>query len=166
MKKASKKPWRSRGRRPANLRETNYMGADVTIYESIDPGITTEFVGYDNLSYESEVTVLATDTELADALSDGERGTIFVKETPFYATSGGQEADKGIIRTADGEFIVDDVAVASGGKFGHIGYVSKGMIEGRGQSNAGKIRIKERFANNHSATHLLRCAPGRSWAIT
>ena len=73
---------------------TNYMGADVTIYESIDPGITTEFVGYDNLSYESEVTVLATDTELADALSDGERGTIFVKETPFYATSGGQEADK------------------------------------------------------------------------
>ncbi len=58
---------------------TNYMGADVTVYESIDPGITTEFVGYDNLSYESEVTVLATDTELADALSDGERGTIFVK---------------------------------------------------------------------------------------
>ena len=103
---------------------TNYMGADVTIYESIDPGITTEFVGYDNLSYESEVTVLATDTELADALSDGERGTIFVKETPFYATSGGQEADKGIICTADGEFIVEDVVKLLGGKFGHIGYVS------------------------------------------
>ena len=76
------------------------MGADVTVYESIDPSITTEFVGYDNLSYESEVTVLATDTELADALSDGERGTVFVEKTPFYATSGGQEADKGIIRTA------------------------------------------------------------------
>ena len=53
---------------------TNYMGADVTIYESIDPGITTEFVGYDILSYESEVTVLATDTELVDALSDGVAG--------------------------------------------------------------------------------------------
>ena len=138
---------------------TNYMGADVTIYESIDPGITTEFVGYDNLSYESEVTVLATDTELADALSDGERGTIFVKETPFYATSGGQEADKGIIRTADGEFIVDDVVKLLGGKFGHIGYVSKGMIK-VGDKATLVVDPDNRMlsANNHSATHLLHKA--------
>lgn len=135
------------------------MGADVTIYESIDPGITTEFVGYDNLSYESEVTVLATDTELADALSDGERGTIFVKETPFYATSGGQEADKGIIRTADGEFIVDDVVKLLGGKFGHIGYVSKGMIK-VGDKATLEVDPDNRMlsANNHSATHLLHKA--------
>ena len=138
---------------------TNYMGADVTIYESIDPGITTEFVGYDNLSYESEVTVLATDTELADALSDGERGTIFVKETPFYATSGGQEADKGIIRTADGEFIVEDVVKLLGGKFGHIGYVSKGMIK-VGDKATLEVDPDNRMlsANNHSATHLLHKA--------
>ena len=138
---------------------TNYMGADVTIYESIDPGITTEFVGYDNLSYESEVTVLATDTELADALSDGERGTIFVKETPFYATSGGQEADKGIIRTAVGEFIVDDVVKLLGGKFGHIGYVSKGMIK-VGDKATLEVDPDNRMlsANNHSATHLLHKA--------
>ena len=138
---------------------TNYMGADVTVYESIDPGITTEFVGYDNLSYESEVTVLATDTELADALSDGERGTIFVKETPFYATSGGQEADKGIIRTADGEFIVEDVVKLLGGKFGHIGYVSKGMIK-VGDKATLEVDPDNRMlsANNHSATHLLHKA--------
>ena len=138
---------------------TNYMGADVTIYESIDPGITTEFVGYDNLSYESEVTVLATDTELADALSDGERGTIFVKETPFYATSGGQEADKGIIRTADGEFIVEDVVKLLGGRFGHIGYVSKGMIK-VGDKATLEVDPDNRMlsANNHSATHLLHKA--------
>ena len=138
---------------------TNYMGADVTIYESIDPGITTEFVGYDNLSYESEVTVLATDTELADALSDGERGTIFVKETPFYATSGGQGADKGIIRTADGEFIVEDVVKLLGGKFGHIGYVSKGMIK-VGDKATLEVDPDNRMlsANNHSATHLLHKA--------
>ena len=138
---------------------TNYMGAHVTIYESIDPGITTEFVGYDNLSYESEVTVLATDTELADALSDGERGTIFVKETPFYATSGGQEADKGIIRTADGEFIVEDVVKLLGGKFGHIGYVSKGMIK-VGDKATLEVDPDNRMlsANNHSATHLLHKA--------
>ena len=138
---------------------TNYMGADVTIYESIDPGITTEFVGYDNLSYESEVSVLATDTELVDALSDGERGTIFVEKTPFYATSGGQEADKGIIRTADGEFIVEDVVKLLGGKFGHIGYVSKGMIK-VGDKATLEVDPDNRMlsANNHSATHLLHKA--------
>ena len=138
---------------------TNYMGADVTVYESIDPSITTEFVGYDNLSYESEVTVLATDTELADALSDGERGTVFVEKTPFYATSGGQEADKGIIRTADGEFIVEDVVKLLGGKFGHIGHVSKGMIK-VGDKVTLKVDTDNRMlsANNHSATHLLHKA--------
>ena len=88
---------------------TNYMGADVTVYESIDPGITTEFVGYGQLACDSKVTVLTTDTEIADALSDGERGTVFVEQTPFYATSGGQEADRGVITTAGGEFKVEDV---------------------------------------------------------
>lgn len=138
---------------------TNYMGADVTVYESIDPGITTEFVGYDNLSYKSEVTVLAKDTELVDALSDGERGTIFVEKTPFYATSGGQEADKGVIRTADGEFIVEDVVKLLGGKFGHIGHVSKGMIK-VGDKVALEVDTDNRMlsANNHSATHLLHKA--------
>ncbi len=51
-------------------KETNYMGAAVTVYESIDPAITTEFVGYDNLTWESEVTVLTTETEIVDALTD------------------------------------------------------------------------------------------------
>ena len=47
---------------------------------------------------ESEVTVLTTEKEIVEALSDGQAGTILVKETPFYATSGGQEADTGVIR--------------------------------------------------------------------
>ena len=63
--------------------EHNYMGADVTIYESIDPSVTTEFVGYDYTEYESPVTVLTTEDEIVDALSDGDRGTIFVEKTPF-----------------------------------------------------------------------------------
>ncbi len=46
---------------------TNYMGADVTVYESIDPSVTTAFVGYDRLSHESGITVLTTETELVDA---------------------------------------------------------------------------------------------------
>ncbi len=138
---------------------TNYMGADVTVYESIDPSVTTEFVGYENLAFESKVTVLTTDTELVDALSDGERGTIFVEKTPFYATSGGQEADRGVIRTADGEFVVEDVVKLLGGKFGHIGHVACGMIK-VGDTVSLEVDAEKRAmsANNHSATHLLHKA--------
>lgn len=138
---------------------TNYMGADVTVYESIDPGITTEFVGYGQLACDSKVTVLTTDTEIADALSDGERGTVFVEQTPFYATSGGQEADRGVITTAGGEFKVEDVVKLLGGKFGHIGRVTKGMIK-TGDTVTLKVDTENRAlcANNHSATHLLHKA--------
>ncbi len=138
---------------------TNYMGADVTVYESIDPSVTSTFVGYDNLTYESDVTVLTTETELVDALSDGEKGTIFVNETPFYATSGGQEADTGYIRTADGEFRVEDTVKLLGGKIGHIGVVTKGMIK-TGDKVTLEVDAKKRAlsARNHSATHLLQKA--------
>ncbi len=138
---------------------TNYMGADVTVYESIDPAITTEFVGYDKLTCDSKVTVLTTDTEITDALLEGERGTIFVEQTPFYATSGGQEADRGTITTGDGEFKVEDVVKLLGGKFGHIGHVTRGMIK-TGDTVTLKVDPKNRSlsANNHSATHLLHKA--------
>ena len=52
---------------------TNYMGADVTVYQSINPSITTEFVGYDRLEHSSPITVLTTDEEIVEALTDGER---------------------------------------------------------------------------------------------
>ena len=143
-----------------NAREvTNYMGADVTVYESIDPSVTSTFVGYDNLTWESDVTVLTTEDELADALSEGQRGTIFVSETPFYATSGGQEADTGVIRTAEGEFKVEDTVKLLGGKIGHVGVMTKGMIK-TGDKVALEVDAKKRAlsARNHSATHLLQKA--------
>ncbi len=138
---------------------TNYMGADVTVYESIDPAVTTEFVGYDRLTHDSRVTVLTTETELADALTDGQAGTIIVEETPFYATMGGQNGDRGVITAADGSFEVKDTVKLLGGKVGHIGTVTRGMIkagdpvtltvdaDGRGDT-----------CKNHSATHLLHKA--------
>ena len=143
-----------------NAREvTNYMGADVTVYESIDPSVTSTFVGYENLSWESDVTVLTTETELADALSEGEKGTVFVNETPFYATSGGQEADTGYIRTAEGEFKVEDTVKLLGGKIGHVGVMTKGMIK-VGDKVSLEVNAKKRAlsARNHSATHLLQKA--------
>ena len=52
---------------------TNYMGADATVYDSIDASVTTEFVGYDHLSFSSRVTVLTSEEEITEALSDGEK---------------------------------------------------------------------------------------------
>ncbi len=143
-----------------NAREvTNYMGADVTVYESIDPSVTSTFVGYENLAWESGVTVLATETELVEALSEGQQGTIFVNETPFYATSGGQEADTGYIRTPEGEFKVEDTIKLLGGKIGHVGVMTKGMIKA-GDTVSLEVDAKKRAlsARNHSATHLLQKA--------
>ncbi len=138
---------------------TNYMGADVTIYESIDPAITTEFVGYDHLNYDSEITVLTTETELVSALTDGEAGTIIVKETPFYATMGGQSGDNGIITCPDGEFQVEDTIKLLGGKVGHIGRMVKGMLK-VGDKVTLKVNEENRSdtCKNHSATHLLQKA--------
>ncbi len=138
---------------------TNYMGADVTVYESIDPSITTEFVGYDRLVHDSKVTVLTTETELVEALTDGQVGTVIVEETCFYATMGGQCGDIGVIETADGSFEVKDTVKLLGGKVGHIGVVTKGMIK-VGDVATLKVDVSRRTdtCKNHSATHLLQKA--------
>ncbi len=138
---------------------TNYMGADVTVYESIDPAITTEFVGYDRLQHTSAVTVLTTESELVSALTDGQVGTVIVEETPFYATMGGQNADTGTITTEDGSFEVKDTVKLLGGKVGHIGVVTGGMIK-----VGDKVTLtvdgtrRADTCKNHSATHLLQKA--------
>ena len=138
---------------------TNYMGADVTVYESIDPSITSKFVGYDRLTHESKVTVLTTEDEIVEALTDGQAGTIIVDETPFYATMGGQEADTGAIAVNDAEFEVKDTIKLLGGKVGHVGVVSKGMIK-VGDVVTLKVDGTRRAdtCKNHSATHLLQKA--------
>ncbi len=138
---------------------TNYMGADATVYDEIDAAITSEFVGYDKLEYSSKVTVLTTEEEIADALSEGEKGTIIVDETPFYATMGGQEGDTGIIATAEGEFKVEATIKLKGGKVGHVGVMTRGMIKVGDMVNL-KVCDKGRAdtCKNHSATHLLQKA--------
>lgn len=138
---------------------TNYMGADATVYDEIDSGITSTFVGYDRLTHESSITVLTTDKEVTEAISDGEKGTIFVEETPFYATMGGQEGDTGVIRTNDAVFEVEDTIKLLGGKVGHVGRVTKGMFK-VGDRVALTVGDKSRAntCRNHSATHLLQKA--------
>ena len=138
---------------------TNYMGADATVYDEIDPEITSLFIGYDKLSAESKITVLTTDTEVVEAIVDGQHGTIIVPETPFYATMGGQEGDTGVIVTAEGEFEVTETIKLKGGKIGHVGTVTKGMFK-VGDTVTLKVNPAGRAdtCKNHSATHLLQKA--------
>ncbi len=138
---------------------TNYMGADATVYDAIDLAVTTEFVGYDRLTHQSKITVLTTETELVEALTDGDKGTVIVEETPFYATMGGQQGDKGVIRTEGGEFRVEDTIKLLGGKVGHIGVMVRGMIKnGDTAELVVDAEFRGRICKNHSATHLLQKA--------
>ena len=148
---------RTRARKSREV--TNYMGADATVYDQIDVSVTTEFTGYDRLEDTSRVTVLTTEDELVDALMEGQRGTIFVEKTPFYATMGGQEGDTGMIRTENGLFRVEDTIHLRGGKYGHVGVMESGMISANDLVTlqvdpAGRADI----CKNHSATHLLQKA--------
>ena len=140
-------------------KETNYMGADATIYEQLDPAMTSTFVGYDNLEYKSNIIAMTTTMEIADVLVEGTEGTIIVSETPFYATSGGQAADTGVIEGPNGVFEVHDTTKLVGGKIGHVGVVTSGMFSLNEEVELKVDRANRRnSAKNHSATHLLQKA--------
>ncbi len=138
---------------------TNYMGADATVYDEIDVNVTTEFVGYDSLSCTSKITVLTTEDEITEALTEDQRGTVFVEQTPFYATMGGQQGDKGVITLGDAEFKVEDTIHLRGGKVGHVGVLTKGMLK---TGDVVTLQVCEKYrmnsCKNHSATHLLQKA--------
>lgn len=138
---------------------TNYMGADVTVYQSIDPALTTEFIGYDSLVCDSKITALTSETELVEALTDGENGTIVTEKTVFYGTMGGQQGDVGYIVSEKGEFKVEDTIHLQGGKVGHVGKMVKGMLQ---MGDVVTLKVDEanrqNTGKNHSATHLLQKA--------
>ncbi len=154
----------------AARKTTNYMGADATVYESLDAALNTEFIGYDRLESESKITALAqlfTEEEkeggsedvITDVLTDGMRGAIITEQTPFYGTMGGQAGDSGVIETADGRFRVETTEHVAGSKIAHIGVVESGMIRS-GVTAALKVdaKLRNRTCQNHSATHLMQKA--------
>ena len=138
-------------------KETNYMGADATVYDKIDTRITSEFVGYDTLETESEITVLTTSEDITDTLAEGMEGTIIVNKTPFYATMGGQQGDTGVITCNGSVFEVIDTIRLKGGRVGHVGKVTAGSFN-IGDKVTLTVDEKKRIdtAKNHSATHLLQ----------
>ena len=138
---------------------TNYMGAEETVYQQIDPAITSKFVGYDRLTHDSKISVLTTEDEVVSALTDGQTGTIIVDETPFYGTMGGQQGDIGTIEEGDNVFEVKDTIHLQGGRIGHVGKVVSGMFKVSDVVTL-KVDSMNRLSTgkNHSATHLLQKA--------
>ncbi len=139
--------------------DSKYMGADETVFNQMDAALKTTFVGYDQLEIKSELTLLANDETLLDTAACGETIYIVVGETPFYAESGGQAGDTGVIETATGRALVMNTTKVIGGKFAHHAKVVEGRLE-KGQAATFKVDLASRMdtSRNHSATHLLQKA--------
>ena len=129
------------------------------MFDALDAGLTSEFVGYDTLTADAEILAVANETDLTDALKAGENGTIITAKTPFYATMGGQKGDTGVIRTESGSFEVEETVKIAGGRIGHIGKVVSGTIRVK---EAAELAVdtanRKNICRNHSATHLLQSA--------
>ena len=140
-------------------KKTNYSGADATVYDRLPVAMTTEFDGYTTLEEQSEVTAMTSEEEVVEALAEGDRGTIVTARSPFYATMGGQEGDTGVIEGPEGTFKVETTIKLSGGKEGHVGTVTGGMLK---VGDKVTLRVDEEARRctekNHSATHLLQKA--------
>lgn len=132
--------------------------ADADLFESLGE-VTTEFVGYDTLNADAKILGVADENAMKESLAKGEEGTVVTEKTPFYATMGGQCADFGIIKTANGEFEVRDVVKLKGGKIAHIGIVTEGTIACGAAADMSVDEVRRgSISKNHSATHLLQKA--------
>ena len=135
------------------------LNGDAGLFDGLDSSITSEFIGYDTMKAEDFIAALASETETKATLEAGEAGTIIVRETPFYATMGGQNGDEGEIRTAGGVFEVQDTVKLPGGRIGHVGRVVSGRVSvGEKASLEVDETNRRNTCKNHSATHLLQKA--------
>ena len=119
----------------------------------------TEFTGYQWSQQKSSILALFRDGESVECLNEGEDGTVILGQTPFYAESGGQVGDKGVIRTALGNFDVIDTQKQGDDLYLHSGRVAKGRVIVEELCDA-EVDASSRQATalNHSATHLLHAA--------
>lgn len=138
---------------------SKYMGADETVFHRIDKEFSTEFLGYEVIESSGTLDYLANDDELIMRANEGDKVYAVPASTPFYAESGGQVGDTGVIITQTGKARVVDTQKAVGGKFAHTLIVTEGYIEA-GQQAQFSVDSKRRMAiaRNHSAAHLLQAA--------
>lgn len=136
-------------------------GADAWKNESIKIDCDkTVFTGYTDFESESKVVALINSKgELSNMLGAGDEGTVVLDKTPFYAVSGGQVGDSGVISCGDNVFIVADTSKNADGIYLHAGCVSKGIISVGDKVNASlNEKRREAIMKNHTAAHLLQAA--------
>ncbi|MFI3226411.1 MAG: alanine--tRNA ligase [Clostridia bacterium] len=125
----------------------------------LDKSLSTEFVGYTQTETEANIIAIAVDGKLEDSLFAGQKGTIITDKTTFYAESGGQISDKGIITAEGFEFDVTSVKKTADGKVLHTGVVLSGVLS-KEDTVCTKIdtKFRAKVARSHSTVHLLHKA--------
>jgi alanyl-tRNA synthetase len=122
-------------------------------------GETTTFHGYDTLAHEGKILALYRDGSAVDALHEGDLGVVVLDHTPFYAESGGQAGDCGILQATGGVFGVEDTLKIQAQVFGHHGIVKTGSLK---IGDAVQARVDEDSRactmRNHSVTHIMHKA--------
>jgi alanyl-tRNA synthetase len=122
-------------------------------------GPATTFHGYDMLENKGNVLALYKDGVAVNALNEGEIGVVVLDDTPFYAESGGQVGDCGVLQSVHGIFAIEDTQKIQATVFGHHGVVKTGTLSvGNGVTAKVDLLARQRIMRNHSATHLLHKA--------
>ncbi|SNS02566.1 alanyl-tRNA synthetase [Methylobacillus rhizosphaerae] len=122
-------------------------------------GTATTFHGYDTLEAQGKVLALYKDGSPIEALNEGELGVVVLDNTPFYAESGGQVGDQGILKGVEGIFQVEDTLKIQASVFGHHGVLSTGTLRVGDEVSAHVDLVsRHRTMRHHSATHLMHKA--------
>ena len=146
---------RARGRTAGQFQHKDQISAEAV--KSFPP---TRFLGYEELATDEAVIAgILVDGQLLDQLQEGDAAVMVLDQTPFYAESGGQVGDTGVISAGDAKFIVEDTIKLGGTFFGHIGRMSVGQLK-PGQQVSAQVDAQRRQAIviHHSATHLMHRA--------
>ena len=140
--------------------KSNYMGAAETVYNELPVEMETAFAGYDVSDVaNAKILALVANEAIAETAQAGDAVAVFLDRTPFYAESGGQVGDQGVIKTETGVVKVTNCVKVVGGKIAHMGEVTEGLVQ-VGEMACASIDVELRMASsrNHSATHLLHKA--------
>jgi len=122
-------------------------------------GASTSFRGYEALEFRGQVLTLYKDGSPVNELNEGDLGVVVLDETPFYAESGGQVGDRGVVQSAQGIFAVEDTQKIQAAVFGHQGVLRTGKLKVGDAVNAKvDLQARKRIMRNHSATHLMHKA--------
>ena len=122
-------------------------------------GAGNDFVGYDDLTANAKVLALYADGNAVTELKVGQAGVVVLDTTPFYAESGGQVGDQGMVHNAGGQFNVTDTLKIKADVFGHHGEVKSGSLKvGDAVQAHVDMAVRAATVRNHSATHLMHKA--------